>query len=251
MTPEAIERAAAAIDAADRSGTRLARLPDGCAPSSAAEALAAQERVVALSGEAVAGWKIARMEETVTWGSIYARDVHQTPARLAASRYPLRGIEAEIAYRFKADLPRGEGPALGEELAGLLEAIPVFEIVDSRFIDYKTAPILDRLCDRMSNGGLVVGNWSSAPPSDFTTMVVRLGRDGTTIFEGAGGHSRKDPLIPALEFVAAQRELRDFRTGQILTTGTFSGLVFGAPGEFYRSDFGERGQVNLSFNNTN
>ena len=242
-----MDRAAGLIDAADRGGARPERLPDGCMPGSVADALAVQERVVALSGEAVVGWKIAQLEGTVAWGAIYARDLHQTPARVSATRYPLRGVEAEIAYRFKEDLPHGKGPASREGLAAILQAIPVFEIVDSRFADYKTAPVLDRLGDRMSNGGLVVGRWNTQPPTDFIAMVVRLDRDGSTIFEGAGGHIRKDPLIPALELIAAQRHHRDFRAGQILTTGTFSGLTFGAPGESYRADFGGCGQVDVTF----
>jgi 2-keto-4-pentenoate hydratase len=251
MTPEAIERAAAAIDAADRNGTRLEHLPDGCAPGSAADALAVQERVVALSGQTIAGWKIARPDETAVWGTIYVRDIHDAPARVPAGRYPLRGVEAEIAYRFRRDLPRGAGAVSAERLAELFEAVPVFEIVDSRFADYRGTPAVHRLCDRMSNGGLVIGRWNGTPPGDFAAMVVRLDRDGETVFEGAGGHVRKDPLIPALEFIAAEHEHRDFRAGQILATGTFSGLVFGSPGESYHADFGERGQVEITFANAN
>jgi 2-keto-4-pentenoate hydratase len=247
VTPQALERAAAAIDAADRSGTRIDRLPDGCKPGSPTEALAVQERVVALAGQVVAGWKIARMEETVTWGAIYARDIHNAPARVSASRYPLRGVEAEIAYRLKADLPRSNRPASPERLSDILEPVPVFEIVDSRFTDYQGTPPLDRLCDRMSNGGLVVGRWNGSPPGDLPAMVVRLSRDGATLFEGAGGHSRTDPLIPAVEFISDRHRHRDFQAGQILTTGTLSGLVFGSPGETYDADFGRTGSVEVTF----
>jgi 2-keto-4-pentenoate hydratase len=247
VTPDALERAAAAIDAAERSGIRLDRLPDGCAPQTAAEALAVQERVVALSGQKVAGWKIARMETTVTWGAVYAHDVHDAPARVAAARYPLRGVEAEIAFRFKSDLACGSGPVTPEMLADVLEPVPVFEIVDSRFVDYLGTPVLDRLCDRMSNGGLVIGRWNNPPPSDFAAMVVRLVRDGKVVFEGAHGHSRRDPLVPALELIASWHAERDFQAGQILTTGTLSGLIFASPGERYRADFGRNGEVEIVF----
>lgn len=247
MTPQAIKRAAAAIDAADRSGNRLDRLPERSAPGSPADALAVQDQVVALSGQTVAGWKIARIDETVIWGTIYARDLHDTPARLPASRYPLRGVEAEIAFRFRADLPRGAAAVPADRLAQLLEAVPIFEIVDSRFADYRGTPIMHRLCDRMSNGGLVIGSWNRPPPDDFAAMVVRLDRDDQMLFEGAGGHVRKDTLIPAIEFIAVEHEHRDFRAGQILATGTFTGLVFGLPGESYHADFGARAEVDVSF----
>jgi 2-keto-4-pentenoate hydratase len=246
MTPEAVEKAAAALDTADRSGVRLACLPEGCAPEMPADALAVQERVVALSGEAVAGYKIARSGETVVWGVIYGRDIHTAPARIAAGRYPVGGIEAEIAYRFRTDLPRGKDAVPRNSLVDLLEPVPVFEIVDSRFADYQGTPVIHRLCDRMSNGGLVVGGWTASLPEDFSKMIVRLERNGATEFEGAGGHSRGDPLVPALELIAAEHRHRDFVAGQILATGTFSGLRFGRSGDTFHADFGGRGGVDVS-----
>ena len=247
MTPDAVEQVAAALDAVSRGGARLDHLPEGCDPRSPAEALAVQERVVALSRQAVAGWKVARMGETVVWGVIYAEDVHETPTHVPASRYPLRGVEAEIAFRFKTDFRRGSEPASPKQVAGLLEPVPVLEIVDSRFADYRATPPVHRLCDRMSNGGLITGSWNPTPPRDFVSMVVRVCCDGSVIFEGAGGHPQRDPLLPALEFIAVEHPHRDFRAGQIITTGTLSGLIFGSTGESYCADFGGRGQAEVTF----
>lgn len=247
MDPESEARAASAIDVADRTAARLERLPASSSPGSAAEALAVQERVVALSAEQVGGWKVARMDDVVTWGAIYTRDIHDSPARIPAQRYPLRGVEAEIGLRLKTDIPRGGEEITVERLPDLLEPVPVFEIVNSRFLDYRGTPALDRLADRMSNGGLVVGRWLAAPPRDLACLFVRLTRDSETVFDGTGGHARGDPLIPALEFLAARRMDCDFRAGQIIATGTLSGLVFGEPGETYRADFGSIGQVEVSF----
>ncbi|MCB1492204.1 MAG: hypothetical protein KDJ77_10475 [Rhodobiaceae bacterium] len=247
MSPDAIARVAAAINDADRAGGHLDRLPDGCSPATVAEALAVQEYVVANSGQTVAGWKLARMDDTVCWGTIYARDLLDAPARVPAARFPVMGVEAEIAYRFRTDLPRGDEPLSEDRVAALLEPVPAFEIVDSRFSDYKGTPVLDRMCDRMSNGALVVGRWQAPVPEDFAEMVVRLDRDGKPLFEGAGSHVRKDPLIPALEFIADQHAHRDFRAGQFLTTGTFTGLIFGHAGESYAADFGGRAEVTLEF----
>lgn len=246
MTEGDIETSAIALDRAWRDGVRLDRLPS--APEDIGAALAVQARVVALSGEAVAGWKVAAGPNgELMWGAIYSRDLHDSPARVPADRYPVRGVEAEIAYRFRIDLPRGDEAMSAARIAELVEPVPVFEIVDSRFRDYAGTPVVHRLCDRMSNGGLVVGRWTGPLPRDLAAMRVRLEQDGGVIYDGAGGHVRGHPFGPAVDFIAARHGRQDFAAGQIVTTGTFSGLVFGAPGQTWRASFGGAAEVALSF----
>jgi 2-keto-4-pentenoate hydratase len=249
MTPDQIEAAAQALAGADRSHQPIAALPGHVHPASPAEAHAIQERLVALSGETIAGWKIATTPEGVaTWGVIYERDVFESPARVAAGLMPMRGIEGEVAFRFTADLPARAAPYSRAEIRTLLAAIPVIEIVDTRFADYAATPVLDRLADRMSNGGLVVGTAEAgADARDLSKLRVTLIGESDTLLDQVGGHSRGDPLLPVIDFVNARQQSLGFHAGELITAGTLTGLIRGEPGGRYRVTFEGLGTASVTF----
>ena len=63
----------------------------------------------------------------------------QDPARIDASQFFMRVVEAEFAFRMARDLPPGSRPHMREEIADAIEGvIPAIEIVDSRFDDWTT-----------------------------------------------------------------------------------------------------------------
>ena len=229
------------------SGRHLAELPAASRPASVAEAHAIQDRLVRRSGKAVAGWKVSTAADgEVMYGAIYAEDCHPSPAVVAASKYRLMGIEAEIAFRFKDNLPPRERNYSRDELTGVLAPFPVFEIVDSRFASYAdTAPII-RLADRMSNGAMVMGRAEGEVPADLAAIHVRLAINGTTVLQQVGGHLRKDPFLPAIEFVNARQKTQHFASGEFITCGTFTGLRFAEAGEVYEVEFDGLGSVRLT-----
>jgi 2-keto-4-pentenoate hydratase len=249
MTPDEIEAAARALAEADRRHQPLAALPNGVHPASPAEAHAIQARLVALSGETVAGWKIATTAEGVaTWGVIYGRDIFDSPARIAADRMPMRGVEGEVAFRFTADLPARAEPYSRAELRAVLAAIPAIEIVDTRFADYAATPVTDRLADRMSNGGLVIGEAEpGADARDLSQLRVRLTAEGETLLDQVGGHSRGDPLLPVIDFVHARQQALGFRAGELITAGTLTGLAHGRPGVRYTVRFEGLGTASVTW----
>jgi 2-keto-4-pentenoate hydratase len=228
-------------------GGHLAELPWASRPATVAEAHAIQDRLVRRSGKAIAGWKVSTgADGTVMYGAIYAEDCHPSPAVVAGSKYPLMGIEAEIAFRFIDDLPPRERSYSSDELTGVLAPFPVFEIVDSRFSSYaQTAPII-RLADRMSNGGMVIGRPDGEVVADPAAIHVRLAVNGTIVLEQLGGHARKDPLLPALEFIHARQRAQGFAAGEFITCGTFTGLRFAHAGEVYEVEFQGLGAVRLT-----
>ena len=243
MDKAAMEQAIAALGAAERTGVPIGELPHASRPASVAEALGVQDRVVAGSGKKVAGWKVATSPEgEVTYGAIYADDCFASPATIEASRYRSLGIEAEVAFRFGNDLPRSGERLTREAMATLLIPFPVFEIVASRFASYANTPAIIRLADRMSNGGMVIGE-AVGRPSELDQLPVRLAVDGEVVVDQIGGHSRGDPLLPAMEFVNALHATRDFAAGQFITAGTLTGLRYGLPGQRWEVSFAGLGSV--------
>lgn len=245
MDKSAEDEAVRMLGEAARAGKHIEALPEESVPASPAEALAIQDRIVAASGRKVAGWKVATTPDGVpTYGVIFADDCYTSPAVISKDRYPLMGIEGEVAFRFTADLPIG--PSLSDdEIKAVLEPFPAFEIVDSRFFNYAGTPSIVRLADRMSNGGMVLGK-AEAIDADLSHLPVRLSATADVVVDQVGGHARVDPFLPALEFVRALHPRLAFAAGQFITAGTFTGLRFGNTGEVWELEFAGLGQVRLT-----
>ena len=238
------DRAVELLAEAQASGVRLKDFPSASSPQNPAEAHAIQDRVVAKLGKTIAGWKVASTAEGVAmYGAIYKEDVFADGAEVSKAHYPLMGIEGEVAFRFAADVPKG-GALSREELERVLTPFPAIEIVASRFLNYEGTPSIVRLADRMSNGGIVIGR-AAGKPERLDRLQVKLTRDGKTLLDQVGGHSRGDPLLPALEFVNSVRAKHGFAAGQFITAGTFTGMIEGDVGQRWSVAFAGLGEASV------
>jgi 2-keto-4-pentenoate hydratase len=125
------------------------------------KALLIQETVIEALPESISGWKVAKTPESeVIWGAIFAYSTYRDLEIIPRDDTNFVGIEAEIAYRAIADIQPREDLYTREELAKYLQPLPVIEIVKSRYKAYESATTFQRVADRMSSGGLVVGGAS-------------------------------------------------------------------------------------------
>ena len=249
MTPGAIEEAARRLSEARRSRQLLDALPESCRPGTLDDAHAIQEATVARLGETVAGWKVgATPDGRVARGALLRSRMYVSVSRISVALVPLLGVEAEIAFRLDCDLPPRETEYAYEEVAAAVTALPGIEIVDSRFRDYPNAPLLDRIADFMSNGAFIVGE---ALPTwrgfDLAALDVELSFDGQSIVRRTGGHPTKDPLLPAVALVNDLRTGPGLIAGQIITTGTYTGLNYARPGLVLKATFHGFGSVQVRF----
>jgi 2-keto-4-pentenoate hydratase len=248
MNEDAIRTAAGLLVEARRTGRLLDALPSSCHPATVAEAEAIQAAVIAALGEPVAGWKVAMLNGEVMGGAILASRLFSSPAKVPGSLTPLRGVEAEIAFRFDRDMPPRRSPYEYAEVAAAVTAMAAIEIVDSRFRDYRGTPLLDKAADCVSNGGFIAGtlqpNWRTL---DLVAVGVTLMIDGKPALRKTGGHPTGDPLLPAVTLVNARREGAGVRAGQVMTTGTYTGLTFVEPGATVAAIFEGVGSAELGF----
>lgn len=234
-----------------RSGGPLVTPEPADALASVADAYVVQERVVRELGP-VGAWKVGAASPSAEpmRAPILTGDIHASPVSLPASRFHVLGIEAEIAYRLRADLPARARPYTADDLAAAIEGmLPAIELVDARLADHAAAPPLWKLADNQINGGLVAGapvhDWQRLDPR---TQPVRLEVDGAVVAEGQGGNTAGDPFRLLVWLAnSCGSHCGGLRRGQIVTTGSLTGLRFVAPGARVRASFEGLGEVAVTF----
>ena len=260
MTQSALETAATHLWQAWQQGRSLDDLPADCRPRDPAEGYAVQAALVGLSGQAVAGWKIAA---TSSAGQSHIGVSSPLAGRLLAgrfSRHPatvamgagniMRVAEAEFAFRIGRDLPPREAPYRQDEVMASVAALhPAVEIPNSRFADFVQAGeaqlIADDACAHwFVLGDEVNGDWRGV---DLAAHPVAFHRNGEVATWGQGRDALGDPRI-ALTWIANNHALQGegLREGQVVTTGVCGKPVPISAGDRLRADFGEFGVVEVA-----
>jgi 2-keto-4-pentenoate hydratase len=248
------ERVAALAElllAARRSGRAIDSLPAALIPTTAAEAYAVQDQVTSALG-ALAGWKVGAASPSATpnCAPLLADLVAASPARWPADQFRLRGVEGELAFRFGAALKPRAAPYGEDEIWAAVESLhPAIEVVESRFAAFPALDPLALLADHQSNGafchGAAAEDWREI---DFLSQPARLLIDGKEVASARGGNAAGHPrrLLAWLANHRA-REGRGIAAGDIVTTGSHTGLVFAAPGATVTAEFRGIGSAALSF----
>lgn len=248
MLKDYIEEAARLLCAA-RGGGPVHELPPACRPQSDADAYEIQDAVTRRLGETVGGWKIgaASPKAAAFCAPIFARMIRPSPASYKAGELRLIGIEAEIAFRLGRDLPpRPSAYSRDEAIAGAA-LHPAIEVVDSRYADFRSLDRPSILADNFSNGGLVYGGavpgWEAL---DLGGVRITVTEDGEPFADSKGGAAR-DPVAALVEFVNLMNGRGGATAGTIVTTGSWTGMVFTRRGGHIVADFGPFGRVEVAF----
>ncbi len=182
------------------------------------------------NGARPVAWKVGGPgdEAEPTIAPILPRRVLTSPARIAAGDFHVIGVEAEIAFRFVRDLQDGEDIA-----SAIGDAVAAIELCDSRLADWTSAAPLWKLADNQMNWGLVVGagttRWQHV---DFKAQRAELWIGGARRFDVMGAHPYGNPfrLMRWTLSHLAQRA-GGVHAGDIVTTGSWGGMHFAAPGD--------------------
>ncbi len=259
LQPEHVTEAARLLVAARASFTPLDGLPEECRPQTIEDGYAVQEAFSREWGLDLAGWKIActsRDQQRLIGvkhplvGRVFRPFLLRSPAKISASSYHMLGMESEFAFELKRDIKPKKAPRTSEEVARAVAAIyPAVEIVDSRFVDWLEFGAPSLVADNAANGALVLGEavkkWKKL---DLAKHKVRLDINGETVGKGSGRRVMGHP-IKALTWLVNDRSERGVTllAGQIITTGTCTGLHFAKAGDVGVADFGDLGEVRVNF----
>lgn len=211
----------------------LEALPEAARPADAAAAYAIQDELVAALG-GIGGWKVGAASPTAEPGCspLPAPGVVRSGHAFAKDAFRLNGLEAELAFTLARDLPPRAAPYTeADVLAAIASVHAAIEVVDSRFVDMRAVDALSAAADFASHGALIVG---PARTSDLRVdqmrQAVKLAGGDKVLYEGVGGNAAGD-VFRLLVWLANHAAARcgGLRAGQIVTTGSCSGLTFATP----------------------
>jgi 2-keto-4-pentenoate hydratase len=259
MDSARIQSAVTTLAAARKEGRVIEGLPEACRPKSIDEGYAIQNAFRAAWPDRVAGWKIgATAPPTMDrfgvkepmYGPFFARDTHQSPARVPAPTRHAMAIESEFAYRLGRDLPARAAPYTREEILDAIDAIiPAFEIVGTRYTAVPFHDVGSVVADCMLNAAMVLGrpitDWRNL---DIPRHPVSLTIDGAPAGKGSGADPLGDPRN-VLDWVIEKLRASGagLKKGEILSTGTCTGIVPLQKGQTAVADFGPLGKVEVRF----
>ncbi len=222
-------------------------------PASMEEAYAIQDAMAKLLGY-LGGWKVgaAGPDETPMFAPMpmqlgFLRSGDEMPKTYGR----MRGVEAEVAFLLRKDLPIRDTFYTREEI---LEAIgsahPVIEVLESAYIDPDAVPRLAMIADLQMNGGFVRGpaihDWEAIDVGAEQLSVII---DGTVRWEGLGKNTNGPDLVRLVQYLANEGRYRTggLQVGQWITTGSWMGKLAAGPGAAVEARFANFGTVAFSF----
>ena len=240
--------------AARSSGRQISLADIGTVPSGADASYRIQDRVAQALGwfrdARPTAWKVGAASATATPIAVPLppAGVVRSPAQFPAGAFHTIGIEAEIAFRIR-DAVDVEAVGAHFDWGRVVgELVVTIEVVDSRIRDGGNAPAMVRLADAQLHGALVVGDAIPWRLLDWRTLRAVVRRNGRVVAETLGAHPLGDPtlLLPWFVRHVAQRT-GGVRAGDLVTAGTWTGIVPAEPGDAIDAAFEGVGRVEVRF----
>ncbi len=204
------------------------------------------------------GWKIAAMKEEMQralrtdapiYGRVYTR--RKTPVSLEHARQCSPIPEVEYQALLGNDLPPRDEPYTVDEVTEAVASLhPGLELAECRFVhDGMFPPLPAILADGAGSGTIVYGepieDWKNR---DIAGQEVVLYCNGVARRRGTAKAAIDHPMVP-LTWLANElsRTGVGLKSGQMISTGTLTGMLRPRKGETFVADFGPFGKVTASY----
>lgn len=156
-------------------------------------------------------------------------------------------LESEICFLLKKDL-RGPGVTTAEVLAATVGVMPSFELIDSRFKNWKMK-IQDTVGDNASNAGVVLGGrLTPVDDVDLRLIGLVLERDGEIVSTAAGAAVWGNPA-QAVAWLA--NKLGEYgiilHAGEFIMSGSLTAAFDVKANSVFRATFDRLGSVAVRF----
>jgi len=256
QTTSALQDIAAQFTGARAAGRSLPAYP-GTPPATLAEAYAVQAAAIARWPDAVAGWKVARVNpafaaqfpEERLIGPAFAPNVHRVAAGGLATCPVFDGgfaaVEAEVVILVAEDGPAGKADWTADTVLPFVKSMHIgVEVASSPLATLNDIGPGAVISDFGNNWGVVVGaeipNWRELETIDVETFI-----DGQSV--GTGKVAIKPGPLGALAFTLNKRAQQGtvLRAGDVISTGMITGVHDILPGQQSRHVFAGVGEVRV------
>ena len=229
-------------------------------PSSTEEAYAIQGQIVRLSGCEVRGFKVGSTSKEAQEflgtsepgsGALLAPYLYMTPAQVVIVPLQMPAVEGEFAFRLDEDLPPRAAAYTNAEVARAIDAVAgAIEVVGTRLaggLAGKGRFLMT--ADGGANVALITGPWKTDWRAlDLRTHRVAIRINGKERGRGEGARALGDPMNVMVWLANQQSKSgRGLKAGDIVSTGTCTGLDGVKPGDHVLADFGSLGCVEAKF----
>jgi 2-keto-4-pentenoate hydratase len=244
-----IEAIADALASAHRGAPIVAGAPEE-GPRNVKEAYLVQEAVLRRlePGRRPIAWKVSPVRDgsDPLASPVPTAGVLASPATIRVNERVLLGVECEIAFRF-GEAPRAQLTEAHDPLESVAEAIVLMELCITRLIDWSGASPVWRLADFQSHGAFVLGSgradWRAI---DYARQEAQLRVDGRTVTRTVSGHATRDlASLVAWTVRHCARRGMPLAAGDIVTTGTWTGLTAVRPVEQLAAIFPDIGEARM------
>ena len=263
MTDKNIDLSAERLLAQNRLARQhLSALPLACRPQTENAGYAVQARLhreLEPSLGKIAGHKVgcttAVMQRFLNTpnpcaGGVFASTVHQSGTVLRHTQFVRPGVECELVVMLGRDLPPTNVPYSQENVAGAITAIAAgIEIVDDRYVDYKTLDTPTLIADDFFDAGCVIGtpraDWRGI---DIPTLTGRTAINGAEIGRGLAVDVMGHPFA-ALAWLANSLIARGLflKQGEFVFTGSVVETHWINPGDKVTVEIDQLGVTSVEF----
>lgn len=244
---------------ARRDGRQL-RVDEALRPRDEAGAYAVQRGAAEASGYEIVGFKIGATAQIAMdllgvsgpfFGPLFREAFRENDAAISLPMTHSPGIESEFAVSLAADLPRRAEEWTKEEVEAAVAWVgPAFEIVGTRLEGGLPGAGLLAIADGGANIDFVRGPSGTAwRDADLTAHPVTLRINGAEVASGHSGMLLFGDPISGVAWLANHPELgaRGLKAGDVVTTGTCTGITPLSPGDEAEADYGALGKVRARF----
>jgi 2-keto-4-pentenoate hydratase len=155
-------------------------------------------------------------------------------------------IEGEFALRLGSDLPPRVAEYTRDEVVEAIDGVaPALEVVGSRLAEGiakggRFRVTADGGANVTLTTGAVFADWRRF---DLPNHALHLSINGSEVAVGIGERALGDPVNVMIWLANHQRSKDGLKAGELVSTGTCTGLIRVVPGDLLRADFGEIGTV--------
>jgi 2-keto-4-pentenoate hydratase len=181
------------------------------------------------------------------YGIIVDKAVIREGKTIPTNKLILPRIEAEIAFLLRDHL-KGPGITLADVLKATEGVMPAFEVIDSRFRDWKIT-VKDSIADNASNAAVILGG-KITPISDIDLRLTGmiLEKNGEIIATATGAEVMGNPA-QSVAWLANKLSEYDIalQSGEFIMSGSLTRAAYVEPGSFFRATFDRLGSVSVLF----